>query len=297
MYGVVPSTPSGFGLEPLGAGYGPFGGDGLISVLGVLPESLNSAIVVFDVAPRTDNTRTIASATNVSRWSLEAVDPRYTTGDGQLLNFSGLMVPTYSPKVVHIEPASSDYKQIRIYTDIKLETRVRYDVTVPDSIKSTDCGTFVGPTTFSWVSRTPGRALANNSQLLRYTDIDYNIIPRGDDETSVYLFDDAGDLALQNPDDSLKKRVLRRLLTSPGGFSFLPGYGSAIRVKALAKAGNLQAMTNAMAEQVRSEPDVLGASVSVRTARASGSLFVYVDVRVVKSNQEERRYLYEFPSA
>lgn len=76
--------------------------------------------------------------------------------------------------------------------------------------------------------------------------------------------DDTGDYAFDEGLVSLKKRILRRLVTSPGAFLHLPGYGVGVPDygKRLAQAAVLSTISAAAEAQIGLEPEV--AKVAVR---------------------------------
>lgn len=78
-----------------------------------------------------------------------------------------------------------------------------------------------------------------------------------------WLADAGGDLAAEEPAAGTKKRILRRLTTYRGGFSFLPGYGLAQRLKGIATVAQLAALKVDALGQVLAEPDVASATVDV----------------------------------
>jgi len=93
--------------------------------------------------------------------------------------------------------------------------------------------------------------------------------------------DDTGDYAVDEGLASIKKRVLRVLVTSVGGFLHLPGYGVGIRQhgKRLASA-SLRAKIAADAQaQIQKDPDVASCVVTATTLPSFPKL-VFFNVRV-----------------
>lgn len=93
----------------------------------------------------------------------------------------------------------------------------------------------------------------------------------------VFRLDSRNDLALHGGVDTLKKRIIRRILSSPGGFSHLPAYGVGLRVKQLLSATARAKLRADILRQVRQEPDVEEATVEVAVQNAI--VFVSVSVR------------------
>jgi len=77
-----------------------------------------------------------------------------------------------------------------------------------------------------------------------------------------FRVDETGDLDTETKRAYLRKRILRRCMTGPGGFAFLAGYGLALGAKRLLRPGDLRRLQHDVEAQVAIEPDV----VSVRAA-------------------------------
>jgi hypothetical protein len=271
-----------FGLSPLGTDLGPLGGPGLITVLGVLPSTNNSCIVVFDHVPDTTDPLVYYSATNPDNYTLVTVDPTYLSVSGPIVPH-GLVAPTRLPSVAVVEQDDDDPKQIELFSDAKLEPGVQYVVQVSPRIVGGDCETFAGE--HAW----PFNALALPGVLQpyervqeRYRDLAFAF---GTGE-GAYGFDESGDIAIQSAADSLKKRIYRRFFTKDGDFAWTTNYGVGASMKSLVKGNRLQTLSDAVREQVLREPDVSDAAAAVSFARAPSGAFV--DVRVVArlSNQQ-----------
>lgn len=73
-----------------------------------------------------------------------------------------------------------------------------------------------------------------------------------------YAVDSTGDFAFDAGLQSLGKRILRRLLASPGAYAHLPAYGAGLRerVKRLASASERSRLVKLVEDQVRLEPEV-----------------------------------------
>lgn len=282
-----------YGIDPLGSGLGPAGGPGLITVLGVLPESNNRFVVIFDREPESLDPQSFASATNEENYTLAAIDPAVVTGNGDIFVPSGEVVPTREPYSATAEVDSVDPKQIVVATDAALESRVRYSVTISTSIKGKNGETFAGPTVFEFRAlryAPPKNRLVISEE--RYRDFDYVINAGTDQKNQVYRIEDNGDIAIQPASISLRKRIYRRVFTDPGGLSWAPGYGAGIRVKRLAKAGSSQSLANLINEQIQAEPDVAYAGTSVSVDRTTAGTFINVESRVQRTDAREVRVVF-----
>jgi len=75
--------------------------------------------------------------------------------------------------------------------------------------------------------------------------------------------DESGDLSVENRRSSLKKRVIRRCTTKPGGFAHLKDYGLRIDSKSLLRPSDLRKLQIDAEDQVGQEPDVRSVRATV----------------------------------
>ena len=102
--------------------------------------------------------------------------------------------------------------------------------------------------------------------------------------SGVFQIDPRGDLGVHAGIQALKKRILRRLLSRPGGFYHLPTYGVGLRVKEASGAGELNRLRQRIFDQIRQEEEV--ADLDVRVAfLAPGALLVAMRVRAVEGTE------------
>lgn len=90
-----------------------------------------------------------------------------------------------------------------------------------------------------------------------------------------YVLDSRNDIDIHTGLESLKKRVVRRLLTVPGQFYHLPNYGAGLVVKQLFSAAELGRVQSEVLKQVLEEDDIIEASAAA-TSPAPGVLVVTV---------------------
>lgn len=92
-------------------------------------------------------------------------------------------------------------------------------------------------------------------------------VPRtnSDELLGTFPIDDLGDYAKDDGIASIKKRIIRRLTTRKGAFAHLPNYGVDIpaNVKRLALPGLREALAADAEEQVKQEPEVIDARVTL----------------------------------
>lgn len=291
---------SSLGTEPYGT-TGPFGGPGLISILGVTPVAANEIVVAFDVEPKADDPYAFDTATNVKNWVLSPVDPQIQStvpGNPPYLPKGSSEVPTRTPLIARAEQDSATVSQIHLFTDSRLETRVLYDLEIQPPIRGKDCEVQSGPTAFQFDALRPGPSRrARFIQEDRYRDWDNSFFPTATNQlAATWKLEDSGDIALHEADASLRKRILRRIVSSPGEFAHLPGYGVGVRVKALAKTGDVQNMANNVAAQVRQEPDVVQASCTAKVdVNVQGGSVILLQVFAERREAKDASFLFEFP--
>ena len=294
---------SQFGVQPFGGEAGVFGGPGLLTILNVVPIAANEAIVFFDEYPKVGSPLAFDAVTNLRNWTLSAVDPTIPSTDIAGLVFipRGEVVPTVFPQIVRTKVDVDDETQVHLFTDSKMESRVRYDVEINPLVRGDQCQTFAGPTTWRFRALQPGpRRQARFVQEDRYRDWDNSFFPSDAKQPeATWRLGPDGDIALHSEDEALRKRILRRILAAPGDYPHLgPGYGAGIRVKAMARTGAMQNMANTIADQVRREPDVQAAAVTAQLrSDVANEQIVQVEVFVQRREQRDARFLFEFPTA
>jgi len=102
---------------------------------------------------------------------------------------------------------------------------------------------------------------------------------------ATYQFTDDGDLALDGGVAGLRKRIVRRVLSSTGTFFHLPNYGVELEVKSLLTASRARRIQAKIQAQVLKEPEVQSANVVIsRVATAPGMLSI--NIRVATQSAE-----------
>lgn len=81
--------------------------------------------------------------------------------------------------------------------------------------------------------------------------------------SGLFEFEANNDLANQSGNAALKKRIIRRLLSSPGGFPHLPEYGVGLRQKEALKTTTIAELRLRIQDQVALEPEVERAQVDL----------------------------------
>jgi len=288
-----------FGATPFGPTPGPFGGPGTITLIGILPAGINEVIAVFDVAPLADDPEGFDSATNPKNWTMGAVDPSIvSTADPSVLYIpTSEIVPTYTPDVGEAVQDDETPEQIHLYMEGPMEALVRYLVTAEPALSGASCETLVGTTTRGF--RAPDRGPRRRSRLVqedRYRDWAFEFFPKDPKQPeATWRHEASGDIALHDGDASLKKRILRRMMTDRGAFSHMPDYGLQVHIKRLARNGNMQAMVNDISEQVRQEPDVQMVGVTATIQNVPGRHSAEVQIFIRRRERFDSRFTFEVP--
>lgn len=96
---------------------------------------------------------------------------------------------------------------------------------------------------------------------------------------SAYIFNDAGDIAVHRGIENIRKRVVRRVVTPKNAYRHLPGYGTSFAShKAPMSVSNLAPLKQDLLAQVKTEPDILDASVQMQLT-GQGVLTVLIKAR------------------
>ncbi len=114
-------------------------------------------------------------------------------------------------------------------------------------------------------------------------DLAYNVFG------GTFGFEPNNDLATESGDAALKKRIIRRLLSSPGGFPHLPEYGVGLRVKESLKTTSIADLRVRVRDQVLLEPEVTSATVNL-SRPAPDMIVVVVNVITAASNEFPLRF-------
>lgn len=135
--------------------------------------------------------------------------------------------------------------------------------------------------TFSGCRLAPQTPQASRNDL-----VDLARPPVGDGSSgSVFSVGSSGDYNVETGVPLLRKLFLRRLMTTPGGFFHLTDYGLGIAVKEPLNTARLSVLKNEVERQVKLEPEVDSASVSVRLD-TNGLLQITLAVRLTSTGAE-----------
>lgn len=271
----------------------------VIKHLGVVPYRVNELLVYLDKVPVSDDPESFESATNINNWTIVPFDPSIPSAENPDKPFLDKRdrIATYQPEIGRAFVDEDDDKQIHLRFNTPLEDRVQYDVT-PSGIRTVNCDFIDGATKRV---RALVRGLGSRPRITTedvFRDFDLQFFPRDASQPeSTWRIDSTGDIGIQSADESLKKRIYRRIMTKPGGFSHLgDDYGTRVDIKTLIRSGALQSLANRVAEQARSEPDVSEASCEVRlTFGSSGEAIVNILVSVARTDRRLSRFTISIP--
>lgn len=279
---------SQYGLAPFGED-GPYGGAGLMSILGVLPAARNRLIVVFDVPPLADDPKGLRSASNVANWRLEPVDPTIVgvNPPGNTYVPDGAIVPKRRIGLARARIDPGDLRQLHVWTDRDMEGGVKYRLTAVGGLHGRACEDFAGPTAWETYAPFPARIRNVPDQLDGvYRDLDDGALPGFVQQPGIWRYKSTGDIALQDELTALKKRLIRRCTHAPGAFLWSAN-GVDLRFGLPMVPGNLAALANAVAEQARGDALVSAAAVTAELVQSGGDVFVLLTLSVQLTDRRD----------
>lgn len=279
---------SQYGLAPFGD-EGPYGGIGLISILGLLPAARNRLIVVFDAPPLADDPKGLRSASNIANWQCEPVDPTIVgvNPPGNKYVPDGAIVPKRRIAVARARIDLGDLRQLHVWTDRDMEGGVKYRLTAVGELHGKACEAFSGPTAWEVYAPFPAPVRAIPDRLDGvYRDLDDGALPGFVQQPGIWRYKSTGDIALQDELTALKKRILRRCTHAPGAFLWSPN-GVDLRIGMPMTPGNLTALANSVAEQARSDALVAAAAVTAELVQSGGDVFVLLTISVQLTDRRD----------
>lgn len=278
---------SQYGVSPFGES-GPYGGPGLISILGVLPAARNRLVVFFDVAPLADDPKGLRSATNVANWRVQPVDPTIlgVNPPGNKYVPDGAVVPKRRIGLARAR-IDSDIRQLQVWTDRDMEGGVLYRLTAVGELHGASCEAFAGPTVWETYAPFPAAVRTIPDRLDgTFRDLDDGQLPGFATQPGVWRYKATGDIALQDELVALKKRILRRCSHAPGAFLWSAN-GVDLRFGQSATAANLTALANAVAEQARLDTLVAAAAVTAELVQSGGDVYVLLTLAVQLTDRRD----------
>lgn len=185
-----------------------------------------------------------------------------------------------APLPVGVKPVLASYPSVAVLNEGEFGVDVLVDrpfvaglsfsVTV-QNVWSKSLDTLGAPYSANFVGLVPLRKAHPRKSGIGYMDIASDPLGGG------YKVDNSGDLANHTGLDSLKKRILRRVSTPKGSFSWMDKYGVGFDVKKPMTVNRMMLLKVDLADQIRQEPEV--ASVE-STLTKSPLSFVIVSLKV-----------------
>lgn len=166
---------------------------------------------------------------------------------------------------------------VDIRLDRPIVARAVYLVVVSDDLSSADATPMSSPPfdrgTAPGNMLPPARRIPSESTLTLGVDFHYDMF------LGTYVLDARQDIATHSGEAAVRKRIFRRLLTLPGAFFHLPGYGVGLRDKQNFSTTRLTRLRHDIERQVLLEEEV--ESVEVRLSLlAPTALLVSIKVRL-----------------
>lgn len=277
----------GLGLYPLGEELGPWGGPGLITILGVIPIGRSQISIVFDRVPKLDNDGAWNDGSDINNYLLFSIDPTELTAAGDPHVPPSKIVPLREcPFITGATLDTVDPQQIHLSLDAPLERAVDYEATILYA-RGAAGETFAGPTSWSFKALTPSRHDVKKLSLSAAVD------PYHDIANSFYALKKDGSPGLTGwqlgSDQSFvhhgglanaQKRIHRRMFSGRGRYLvYGQGYGVEWPSGNIVRPGALRRLEAAIAEQIRREPDVLDCIVSA-TITGPGIVDIKADAQI-----------------
>jgi hypothetical protein len=262
---------SAFGLLPFGTD-APWGGPGLISLITILPVGTNKLIAFFTAPPRAGDPLGYQHATNTLLWSLSPIDPIEIGINGEVIVEPGKRRPSFGVRIADIVVDEEDATQLVIKTVPQLEPGITYTVTLEGDIRGAACEEFGGRRSFDVLARNKPEPRKDPTSAPVDTFRDWAnpfylldpVTGQPVEGPGIWQIDEAGDIVLDDNAASLKKRVLRVILTEQGAFAHLPRFGLRGLSNSVARQQDVQRIASLLQEQIRQFSDVRQATVEAR---------------------------------
>jgi len=278
----------GWGASPWGAGEWGASAVTALRLLAALAIRENVVRLTFNAAPSFTRTLSPSDASNVARYNITPVPGTFGRDDE----------PTRPVRPVLIEQAAIPFS-FGAVLDVTVDRPFSpwaSEYTVAVNQLETSDGALLDPAATSLVfpglyrilrlqslaAPLPSRDVANPQVVQDQV----GLVTAGDAfALGVIPINSDGDYAFDEGVANLRKRIIRRLLTAPGGFASLPNYGVGVASfgKKLGTAGIRQQLATESERQISLEPDVAAVKVKLFTDAKEPSITI-LDVRV-RSNQ------------
>lgn len=235
-----------------------------LAVVSAIAVATNRVRVILATAPLAQSVTTPGDALNPSSWQISRVD----TGGG-FTTMSVAQIDKVTFDVTIYERFASYLVQHQVAAYALLDPFGRY-------ISGATTATFQG--VVANVSATMGARTAAGGYVL--TDIANPPTPARGNNTGggVRVISAGGDFSSESGNALLKKLIIRRLTTAPGGFFHLPTYGVGLGVKEKIRAVDIVALRKRIQDQVSLEPEVQSVKASVMIDDANNIVTIVLTV-------------------
>ncbi len=235
-----------------------------IQVVSTILKTRNTAEITFDNEPVHIDPEDPVSVTNISNWAISfPMGAPETNRNIQTILYVG-------------------NNTVQIIFDGPLDPGIGYVLTI-SNIESTEGGVFIPSNVFFITYDKEKDALEPVQPTEQQYDLANPQLPSqaGANQSLGTLYvDDTGDYTNDSGRDSLKKRIIRRITTIPGGFFHLPNYGVTLREGTLLTSTELRRLQIETESQTRQEPEVINARTTVSQIQPG---IVRLNVRVQDS--------------
>lgn len=250
--------PGGVGSEFFGD---PMGGGGPIHVRRARAIAGQVVRVVFDNVPLEKSSAGFSDALNPANYRITLLN------GGQALPPLAIAVERNVIVGPQLGVALGEYGA-DVHFDRAFIVGLSYRITV-SNVVSKSGGALGAPYSADFDGVVPLLTQRPPTRKVDLTDFGY------DSSTGAFIFANNGDLSPQGGLAGTKKRIMRRLTTLLAGFKFLPDYGLGLKLKTPASPSRLQTLRSDGTQQVKLEPDVADALLSIEL-RAEQALFITV---------------------
>jgi len=281
---------AGLGLSPLGDELGPWGGPGLITILGVIPLGRSEIAIVLDRVPKLADDGAWNDASSIANYLLLAIDPSEETEGGEIIVPKGKVVPTRECAIVEARLYDIDPRQIILTLDAPLERAVDYELTVL-YVRGREGETYAGPTSWTFKALSPAKQPVKKLALSYAFDPYYDVAnsfaaltPDGKPGLTGWQLQSDQNFVHHGGLENARKRIHRRMFSGRGRYLvYGNGYGVDWPSGTLARPGSLRRLESAIAEQIRREPDVLDCGVIATLTGNTVDILARAQIRVFGS--------------
>ncbi len=232
----------------------------------------NIVDVDFSMPPLARNSNDTADVLNTSNWILK--DSSNNTIPIAMISvpaFTGLQNNQGIVAGANLQNVKLGLSAF-ITTSVPLFAGINYTLTASPSLKNINGNIISGNLVWTFQGLYASEVVTYLINLIG-NDLSYDFVGNDINATS------DGDWDTQTGVEQVKKKILRRLTTKPGGFFHIPNFGIAIPSKTLLLPSKVLKMQKDVKRQILQEPGVTDANVSI-TSDNNGNLFASGTVSV-----------------